>query len=719
MALNMDAIGKKIGPLTKNYDWKDVILYALGVGAGVDELDYTYEKNLKVIPSFSIAAIFDFLGQVGVASNVNLAGILHGEQELIFHNPIPTSGTLTTEGTVAHYYDKGPKGALVVGESETYHSNGKKLFTNISTVFARLDGGFGGPDAPPRVVEFPNRDPDFTVDAVPSVNQPLLYRLSGDIFQLHVDPEFATMVGFERPIMHGLCTHGFACRALMASLTPGKPELVRRLACRFSRPLYPGNPIRTLIWKTAEGKAVWRTINPRTNETVIDCGVFEYGEIPKDEIRFDGRVAIVTGAGGGLGRVYALEFAKRGAKVLVNDLGGARDGSGEGSQTPAQKVVEEIEAAGGVAVANCDNVATVEGGSRIVRAALDAFGTVDILVNNAGILRDKSLPKMEPETWRAVLDVHLNGAYNVTRPAFAVMKEKGYGRIIMTTSAAGLYGNFGQTNYSAAKMGLVGLMNTLKLEGAKYNIKVNTIAPIAASRLMADIIPAELLDTMKPEFVAPLVLYLASEGCPVTGRIYNAGVGYYGRAAVMTSPGIVIGDGKKVPTVEEVAAAWQKIQDLRGAKELGQLNDLMGEMLTAFAAGPQKAAPAAASGPAPTQGAPAAQAAGGAGIASVAEVFVKMPGAFRPEKAAGLNVVFQYNITGDGGGDWYTEVKDGTCRVEAGKHLSPTCTLRIATADFLALMNGKLPAMEAYTSGKLKIEGDIMKSQLIGKLFKM
>ena len=182
MALNMDAIGKKIGPLTKNYDWKDVILYALGVGAGVNELDYTYEKNLKVIPSFSIAAIFNFLSEVGVASNVNLAGILHGEQELIFHNPIPT------EGTVAHYYDKGPKGALVVGESETYHSNGQRLFTNISTVFARLDGGFGGPDAPPRVVEFPGRGPDFSVDAAPSVNQPLLYRLSGDIFQLHVDP---------------------------------------------------------------------------------------------------------------------------------------------------------------------------------------------------------------------------------------------------------------------------------------------------------------------------------------------------------------------------------------------------------------------------------------------------------------------------------------------------------------------------------------------------
>jgi len=582
MALNMDAIGKKIGPLKKDYDWKDVILYAIGVGAGADELDYTYEKNLKVIPSFSIAAIFDFLGQIGAASNMNLAGILHGEQELIFHNQIPTSGTLTTEGKITHYYDKGKKGALVVAESDTFHSNGKRLFTNVLTIFARLDGGFGGPDAPPNVVAFPERAPDFAVDASPSPDQPLLYRLSGDIFQLHVDPEFARMAGFEKPIMHGLCTHGFACRALMASLTPGQPELVRRLACRFSRPLYSGDPIRTLIWKVADGKAVWRTINTRNGETVIDNGVFEYGEIPKDEIRFDGRVAVITGAGGGLGRVYALEFAKRGAKVVVNDFGGARDGSGKGSATPARKVVEEIKAAGGQAVANCDNVATVEGGERIVKAALDAFGTVDILVNNAGILRDKSLPKMEPETWQAVLDVHLGGAYHVTKPAFAVMKEKGYGRIIMTTSAAGLYGNFGQTNYSAAKMALVGLMNTLKLEGEKYDIKVNTIAPIAASRLMADIIPPEMLDKMKPEFVAPLVLFLCSDKCPVTGRIYNAGVGYYGRAAVMTSPGTVIGDGKKVPTLEEVGAAWEKIRSLQGAREYGQMGELMGDMLAAF-----------------------------------------------------------------------------------------------------------------------------------------
>ncbi len=704
MALNMDALGKKLGLMKKDYTWKDVVLYALGVGAGAEELDYTYEKNLKVIPTFSIAAVFDFLGQIASASNMNLAGILHGEQELIFHRPIPTSGTLTTDGKITHYYDKGPKGALVVAESDTVDASGAKLFTSIVTVFARLDGGFGGENAPANVVEFPEREPDFSLDAAPSPNQPLIYRLSGDVFQLHVDPEFARMVGFERPIMHGLCTLGFACRALMASLTPGKPELVRRLACRFSKTLYPGDPIRTLIWKTAEGRAVWRTINAKTGETVIDNGVFEYGEIPKDEIRFDGRVAVITGAGGGLGRVYALEFARRGAKVVVNDFGGARDGSGEGSQKPAQKVVDEIKGLGGEAVANYDNVATPEGGEGIVKTAIDAFGTVDILINNAGILRDKSLLKMDPETWKAVLDVHLAGAYHVTKPAFAVMREKGYGRIVMTTSAAGLYGNFGQTNYSSAKMGLVGLMNTLKLEGEKYNIKVNTIAPIAASRLMADIIPAEILEKMKPEFVAPLVLFLSSEKCPATGRIYNAGVGYYGRAAVMTSPGMVLGDGKKVPTVEEVAAAWEKIRSLKGAREYGQLNDLvLGDMLAALE--PKKEKPA--------------EAAPAAGIASVKEVFERMPQAFRAEKAGGVNVVFQYTIAGEGGGEWFAEIKEGTCKVEAGKHATPTCTLAIASGDFLDLMNGKLPAMQAYTSGRLKIGGDIMKSQLIEKLFKL
>ena len=700
MALNLKAVGIAVDPVTKSYTWKDVVLYALGVGAGFSDLEYCYEKDLKVIPSFGITTMYDFMPQLLAASNVNLTGILHGEQEMIFHKPIPPEGELTTEGRITHYYDKGKeKGALVVGQSETYHSNGQKLFTSIGTVFARLDGGFGGEDAPKRKIEFPERAPDFEVEARPLEDQPLVFRLSGDVFQLHVDQEFAEMAGFEKPIMHGLCTHGFACRALIAKLVPGEPEKVRRLACRFSKTLYPGMPIKTLIWKTGEGQALWRVVNTENGEVVIDNGIFEYGDVPKDEIRFDDRVAIVTGAGAGLGRVYALELARRGAKVVVNDLGGGRDGSGEGSSSPADKVVDEIKASGGDAVANYDSVATAEGGENIVKSALAAFGTVDILINNAGILRDKSFLKMEPENWQIVLDVHLNGAYNVSRPAFAVMKDKGYGRILMTTSAAGLYGNFGQTNYTAAKMGLVGLMNTLKLEGQKYGIKVNTIAPVAASRLTEDILPPDFLDKLKPELVAPLAIFLVSEKCPVSGNIYNAGMGNFNRVAMVTGPGAVVGDGQEVPSAEQLVSKWDHITSLKGAKEYQNVNEQIGDLLAAF-----------------SQPAAAPDSSNGFGV--VAEVFDSMPGAFVADAAAGVDVVFQYNIGGEGGGDWYCVVTDGSCRVQAGAHEKPTCTLKMAAADFLDMMNGKLAAMQAYTSGKLKISGDIMKSQLIEKLFK-
>lgn len=230
MALNLDAIGKKIGPVSKEYNWKDLVLYALGVGAGFDELEYCYEDHLKVIPSFSIASVFEFLAEVGISSNVDLSGVLHGEQDIIFHNPIPTEGTISTEGVITHMYDKGKgRGALVVAEADTYHSNGSKLFTNIFTIFGRKDGGFGGDPGPSEVVDFPDRPPDFEEQGAPLSHQPLLYRLSGDIFQLHVDPDFAKASGFEQPIMHGLCTHGFACRAVIKHLFPGEPERMTQI----------------------------------------------------------------------------------------------------------------------------------------------------------------------------------------------------------------------------------------------------------------------------------------------------------------------------------------------------------------------------------------------------------------------------------------------------------------------------------------------------------
>ncbi len=700
MALNLDAIGKPIGPMQKEYTWKDIVLYALGVGAGFSELDYCFEKNLKVIPSFAIALIFDVLSQAAIDSGINLAGLLHGEQELIFHAPIPPQGTLTTTGEITDFYDKGKAtGALAVFKSETVHDNGQKLFTSIVTLFGRLDGGFGGRDRKPAPIIFPDRDPDFVVEQTPSPDQPLLYRLSGDIFHLHVDTAFARQAGFDKPIMHGLCTHGFACRALIASLVPGHPEKVRRLTCRFTKTLYPGEPIRTLIWKTADGKALWRTVNATNEQVVIDNGEFEYGDIPKAEIRFDDQVAIVTGAGAGLGRVYALELAKRGARVVVNDLGGARDGAGAGSTSAADQVVAEIRAAGGQAVANYDSVATVEGGQNIVNTALEAFGGLDILINNAGILRDKTFAKLEPTDWQAVLDVHLAGAYNVTRPAFGVMKQNGYGRIIMTTSGSGLYGNFGQSNYSAAKMGVVGLMNTIKLEGANDNIRVNTLAPFAASRLTADLMPPELFKQSKPELVAPLALTLCAKDCPVSGNIYIAGMGYYSRAAMITGPGKVLGEDGRIPTPETIMAHMDAISDLSHGKLYWDLNEKLTDTLQFFS--PPAADP-------PTAPQPA--------LMTAAQVFAAMPARFVPEAASGVEATFQYIIPGAGA--WVCEVRSGECRVTEGRHDQPTCTLEIAADDFLEMIHGTLLPMEAFTSGKLKITGDIMKAQLIGQLFR-
>jgi NAD(P)-dependent dehydrogenase (short-subunit alcohol dehydrogenase family) len=278
-------------------------------------------------------------------------------------------------------------------------------------------------------------------------------------------------------------------------------------------------------------------------------------------IDFKGKVAIVTGAGGGLGRTHALELAKRGAKVVVNDLGGSVDGSG-GSSAAAQKVVEEIKAAGGEAIANGSSVSDKKGVENLVKQTLESFGRIDILINNAGILRDKSFKKMELEDFQLVVDVHLMGSVYCTKAVWPIMSEQNYGRIVMTTSPSGLFGNFGQANYGAAKLGVVGFMNTLKIEGSKNNIRINAIAPVAATRMTENLIPQQMLDRLGPEKVTPGVVYLCSEDAP-SGVVLQAMGGRFSVAAIVENQGVDLGDGC---TVEAVAQNWEKISDLTGAK---------------------------------------------------------------------------------------------------------------------------------------------------------
>jgi NAD(P)-dependent dehydrogenase (short-subunit alcohol dehydrogenase family) len=293
------------------------------------------------------------------------------------------------------------------------------------------------------------------------------------------------------------------------------------------------------------------------------------------ELGFDGKVAIITGAGGGLGRAHAVELARRGALVVVNDLGGSIDGTGSGT-TAAQAVVDEIAAAGGEAVANYDSVATPEGGRAIVQTALDSWGRVDIVINNAGILRDASFKNMDADKVGAVLDVHLRGAFNVTQPAWEHMRNQNYGRIVSTASGAGVFGNFGQTNYGAAKMGLVGLTRVLAVEGAKNNIKANAIAPVAKTRMTEDLLgPAA--DRLLPELITPVVAFLAHEDCPVSGELYTCGGGRVARVFLGVTPGITDAE----LTVETVRDRWDEIRDEEGYEVPANLNE---ELMLAFKA---------------------------------------------------------------------------------------------------------------------------------------
>ncbi|MAL78327.1 MAG: 3-oxoacyl-ACP reductase [Sneathiella sp.] len=298
-------------------------------------------------------------------------------------------------------------------------------------------------------------------------------------------------------------------------------------------------------------------------------------------IRFDGRVAIVTGAGNGLGRSHALGLAARGAKVVVNDLGGSVDGSG-GSSDAAKAVVAEIEAAGGEAIANGANVTDMEQVMAMVDAAMAKWGRIDILVNNAGVLRDKSFSNIDLADFSFVLDVHLMGSVNCSKAVWNVMRDQNYGRIAMTTSSSGLYGNFGQANYGAAKMGLIGLMNTLVLEGAKYGIRVNALSPCAATRMTEGLIPENLLELLTPESVTPALLYIVSENCP-NRTIITAGAGTYARTIINETAGKWLAEGERSP--ENIAKMWNEIADPATQSEYMNGNDQTTNMLTKAANG--------------------------------------------------------------------------------------------------------------------------------------
>ncbi|MGE5597379.1 MAG: SDR family oxidoreductase [Hyphomicrobiales bacterium] len=294
-------------------------------------------------------------------------------------------------------------------------------------------------------------------------------------------------------------------------------------------------------------------------------------------ISFEGQVALVTGAGAGLGRAYAMDLARRGAKVVVNDLGGDPHGQGE-NRAAAQKVVDEIKAAGGEATPNFDSVASYDGGFNMVKTAVDTYGRLDVVICNAGILRDVAFHNMSEDDWDKVFAVHIKGSFTVLRAAWPVFRQQSYGRVVLTTSSSGIYGQFGQANYGAAKTAMLGLMNVLKQEGAKYNVNVNTIAPVAGTRLTQTVMPQEMVDRLKPEFVVPAVTYLVSKECTDSGVIIEAGAGNFNRAAIVKGPGVRPGMDE-IKDAEWVQANWDKIMSLEGAEPMWRTGQTLREHL--------------------------------------------------------------------------------------------------------------------------------------------
>ena len=413
-------------------------------------------------------------------------------------------------------------------------------------------------------------------------------------------------------------------------------------------------------------------------------------------LRFDGKVAIVTGAGGGLGRTYALELAKRGCKVVVNDLGGDRHGSSS-STSMADKVVGEIKAAGGVAVANYNSV---EEGEKIVKTAIDNFGRIDIVINNAGILRDISFINMKELDWDLIFRVHVKGAYSVTKAAWPYMRDQKYGRIIVTSSNAAVYGNFGQTNYSAAKHALIGFAKALALEGAKYNILANALIPTAGSRLTATTMPQELVDALKPEYVTPLTVFMCHDSFQETGGLFEAGAGWYGQLQYYRS------EGKHLPgaTVETLHDNWAKITDMTKARYMPSIKEQTGELLEMLSA------------------APADSSSGGSGGSGDFPSNIQSSALFKeiqdgiktdPSVVAKVKQIFVYVITDNAGkelGKFTLDFKSATPSVYVGDSTTGAAAVTVTVSDetFMNLAAGKENPQKAFMSGKIKAKGNIM-----------
>lgn len=423
-------------------------------------------------------------------------------------------------------------------------------------------------------------------------------------------------------------------------------------------------------------------------------------------LRFDGRVVIVTGAGGGLGKEYAILFGKRGAKVVVNDLGGSIKGDGSGSSKAADDVVDEIRKNGGTAVANYDSV---EFGDKIVKTAIDNFGRVDVIVNNAGILRDVSFVKMKDQDWDLIHKIHVKGTYSVTKAAWPYMLEQKFGRIICVSSAAGIYGNFGQANYGSAKLAILGMANSLALEGASKNVHINTIAPVAASRMTETVMPPQVLAALKPEYVAPLVAYLAHESTKENGGLFEVGAGFVAKLRWERTKGHYFAIDQTL-TPEVIKDNWSVVTDWTGATHPKSLQ----ESTTAIISGINKGKSGAATPAAPAAPAPAAS--------PVEQVFAELEKKFKangPALVKEVNGVYVFLIGQD---TWVINLQNPEggyiSKGKAPASNSNQVKITVSDSDFVDLMSGKANPTALWSAGKIQLEGNMalaMKLQALTK----